>query len=79
MEITYRHKLPAKGENNREINVEVDGEPFGQLYTFSAQHEQHPWHAKLLNGEYAQFWTKDGGLVAAIKWVERQAAKRSPI
>lgn len=67
--VTFKNILPAKGANRREINVEVDGKPFGQLWTFMAKGETHPWHAKTLSGEYRAFYSKDGGLTAALDFM----------
>jgi len=34
------------------VNVSLDGEPYGQLWTFQAKGEKHPWHSKPLDGDH---------------------------
>jgi|14_taG_2_1085336.scaffolds.fasta_scaffold97039_2 hypothetical protein len=35
------------------VNVSRNGEPFGQLWTWSnTRTERHPWHSKPLDGEH---------------------------
>lgn len=47
-----------KGSNQITINLELDGKPYGQIWTFrNTNTEQHPWHVKLLSGEYKNFPT----------------------
>lgn len=58
------------GSKIKALNVEVDGKPFGQIWTFTkTKGEFHPWHAKPLNGEHRAFYAKDGGLQAAQRYM----------
>lgn len=41
-----------KGSNAREWNVDLNGVPFGKIWTFKAKGEIHGYHAKPLNGEH---------------------------
>lgn len=50
-------KEKARGTNRTAWNVDRNGEPFGQIWTFKAQGEAHPFHAKTLSGEYEKFPT----------------------
>ena len=57
---TTFYKVPkVRGGEQITINVERDGLPFGQLWTFPNKVGfTHPWHAKPLNGEHRTFATK---------------------
>lgn len=57
-EVTFH--APTKSNGRTEINVSLNGKPFGQMWTFKAKGETHPWHAKPLNGEHATFWGRNG-------------------
>lgn len=70
MALKFIQQTPSKDTNQRTINVERNGRPFGQLWTFEAKGETHPWHAKTLAGDYHAFYAKDGGLTAAQRWLE---------
>lgn len=54
---TITHVYPAKGSNCIKWNVDYNGRPFGQLWTFKARGEVHRYHAKSLAGVYANFAT----------------------
>ena len=45
-------KVVAKGSNRIAYNVELNDVPFGQIWTFKAKGEFHPFHVKTLRGEY---------------------------
>ena len=67
---TFHPKATKPGGSQITINVDKDGEPFGQLWTFKKKPGYyHPWHAKALNGEHACFYSKEGGLDAAKKYI----------
>ena len=38
-------------------NVDLGSQPFGQIWTFVAEGEEHPFHAKPLHGEHVTFAT----------------------
>jgi hypothetical protein len=42
-----------KGSNRIARNYDLNGVPFGCIYTFKAPGEKHYWHVALANGEYA--------------------------
>jgi hypothetical protein len=76
---TYFHTATkVSGSNQTSINVDRDGKPFGQLWTFNTKDETHGWHAKTLGGAYAYFdYIPDGtfapkikALIAAREWME---------
>lgn len=48
-------KVQRKGTNRVEWNYDLNGVPFGQVWTFNSPVETHPYHAKPLNGEYKAF------------------------
>lgn len=50
-------KNTAKGSNAVRWNVDLNGVPFGQIWTFKARGEVHPFHVKTLAGAYAAFDT----------------------
>ena len=59
------------------VNVDRDGVPFGQIWTFrDTASEWHPWHAKLINGEHKAFYgaTKADGYEKAKHWMATQAS-----
>lgn len=55
-----------------EINVDLNGSPFAQLWTWRKSRETHPWHAKTLNGDYSHFYGI-GGKQRAIDFVRSKA------
>jgi hypothetical protein len=46
-------KVTYKGSNRISFNVDFNGRPFGQIWTFKASDEIHPFHVKTLDGFYA--------------------------
>jgi hypothetical protein len=54
-QITLTKVLPARGSNRTAWNYDLDGRPFGQVWTFKAKGESHLFHAKPLKGEYRFF------------------------
>lgn len=50
-------KVKRSGSNCIHYNVDLNGHPFGQIWTFKAKHEVHPYHVKTLAGFYANFTT----------------------
>lgn len=57
-EITFH--APTKSNGRTEINVSLNGEPFGQMWTFAKKGEVHPWSCKPLNGDHAFFYGPNG-------------------
>ena len=51
-EITITGPVKFKGSNRTAWNYDLDGTPFGAVYTFKAKGEVHPFHAVKANGEY---------------------------
>ena len=45
MSNTYKTPLRTWG-------FDLNGKPFGQVWTFKSQHEVHPYHVKALDGRY---------------------------
>jgi hypothetical protein len=55
---TFTKVFTAPTTSTKTVNVSRNGEPFGQLWTWkNTRTEQHPWHAKPLNGEHEVFKT----------------------
>lgn len=50
-------KVKHSGSNAINFNVDLNGVPFGQIWTFKAKGEWHPYHVKTLAGYYATFNT----------------------
>ena len=75
---TFQTAKKNAGSNSSIINVDRDGKPFGQVWTFTTKGEVHGFHAKTLAGAYKYFdYTPDGtltpkikALVAAKAWME---------
>lgn len=68
-------KIPYSDSFRMAINIEKDGEPFGQLWTWKdTKSEKHPWHVRLLNGQYKVEWgkSKTDALKTLKSWVEAQ-------
>lgn len=72
-EITIEFITQAKvyGSTQKVINVNRNGQPFAQLWTWpNTATETHPWHAKLTaTEECVHFYAAAGGLAAAKEWV----------
>lgn len=49
-EITFIAQEQRKGSSRIVYNVNVNGRPFGQVWTFKVPGETHPWHVGELNG-----------------------------
>lgn len=48
---------PVEGSSQVTINVDLNGKPWGQLWTFKeAPGETHGWHIKSLSGYYTTRW-----------------------
>lgn len=57
-EVTITKVNPAKGGSQIRWNVELDGKPFGQIWTFKKKAGfKFMFHAKSLAGEYGEFET----------------------
>lgn len=52
-------KNVAKGSNRIAYNVDLNGRPFGQIWTFKANNEKHGYHVKTLAGVYKLYSTYD--------------------
>jgi hypothetical protein len=64
-EITVTGPVKAKGSNRIAFNYDLNGVPFGAVYTFKAKGEVHPFHAVKSNGEHlGHFATKTEADVA---------------
>jgi len=58
MTTTFIKAVKRPGLTQKTINVERNGKPFGQLWTWpNTKTEKHPWHAKPLNGKHETFGT----------------------
>lgn len=54
---TYHPQVSNSGSNMLTQNVDLNGKPYAQIWTFkNTKTEQHPWHVKKLSGDYASFW-----------------------
>lgn len=51
-EVTITKQPKFKGSNRVAYNVDLNGVPFGQIYTFKAKGEVHPFHAVKASGEH---------------------------
>lgn len=56
-EVTVTKKAKVKGSNRIAYDVDLNGVPFGQIWTFKAAGEVHPFHVKTLAGAYGTFKT----------------------
>lgn len=72
MTLTFRIQKKRPGTTQMVVNVERDGQPFGQLWTWpTTATETHPWHAKPLTGEHKTFDKGgEGGIKAAKAYME---------
>ena len=70
--LVYKNRKPTKSVPDLiQINVEKDGKPFGQLWTWKDTEDTfHPWHAKPLHGSHMTFDGSVNGLIAAKKYLE---------
>lgn len=77
MPLTFTPILTRKGSSQRTINVDLNGVPFGQLWTFrNTKDTWHPWHAKPLTGEHQAFYNaamSGGDLFKAKAYMNAQA------
>jgi len=63
----YIEVRPKPGSERITINIEKDGLPYGQIWTWpDTKTEKHPWHVKLLTGEGHVLST----LTRIKQWVE---------
>lgn len=60
VKVTITKVRPAGGSKMVRWNVDKNGEPFGQIWTFKVRGEQHPFHAKTLDGAYKCFANYEG-------------------
>lgn len=66
MPFTYTTRPRKHGSTQTTIDVERDGKPFGQLWTWpNTKTDTHPWHSKPLNGEHEAFYAPTGKPKAA--------------
>lgn len=52
-QVTITGPIKNKGSNMITFNVDLNGVPFGQIWTFKAKGERHGYHVKTLAGFYA--------------------------
>lgn len=75
---TYHPLKTVSGSNAHTINVDLNGQPFGQLWTFrNTRTTWNPWHAKPLAGEHKAFYNaagNGGDLDAAKAYIEAHAS-----
>ena len=55
-EITITKRRAVKGSTAITWDIDRNGRPYGQIWTFKAKGEQHPHHVKTLSGFYRQVW-----------------------
>ena len=67
-EITFHAPVKNKGSNRTQINVDVDGSPFGAIWTYTAKGEVHPYHVNALDGRYGQVNTKEEAIETMRVW-----------
>lgn len=51
-EVTITRQSKIKGSNRIVYNYDLDGVPFGQVWTYKTIGEVHKWHVAKANGEY---------------------------
>lgn len=51
-EITITKEKAFKGSNRIVYNYDLDGKPFGQVWTYKTAGETHKWHAAKSDGSY---------------------------
>jgi len=49
-EVTITKQPKLKGSNRVVYNVDLNGVPFGQIWTYKTAGEKHVWHAAQSNG-----------------------------
>lgn len=68
--ITRREFREDSGALKIEWNVQKNGNPFGKMWTWEAEDEEHPVHVQSLAGVYKAFHVRrDGGYDAAEKFM----------
>lgn len=59
-EVTITGPVKVKGSPRISYNYDLNGVPFGAVYTFKVSGEVHPYHAVKANGEHlGHFPTRD--------------------
>lgn len=69
-EVTVSAPIKRKGSNMIVRNVDVDGKPFGQIWTFKARGETHGFHAKVAATEAYRLCDT---LEAAVNFIRNEA------
>jgi len=58
MTTKFTKQIKSKGSNRIAINVDRNGVPFGQIWTYrNTAVENHPFHAMPLDGDHVTFPT----------------------
>jgi hypothetical protein len=56
MTVTFSKSIKVRGSNQVRVNVDRNGQPYGQIWTFrNTATEKHVWHFKTLSGLYQTF------------------------
>lgn len=66
-EITITGPVKVKGSPRVAYNYDLNGVPFGQVYSFKVALETHPWHAVKANGEHLGHFTSRKAADRAIR------------
>jgi hypothetical protein len=73
-EVTFHSPSVSRGSNQTKINVDLNGRPFAQLWTYTAKGESHPWHAKVTKtGRYRAFEGKRAK-ARAMDWIRGEVS-----
>jgi len=68
----FTFHAPTRSNGRTEINVSLNGKPFGQIWTFHKKGEVHPWHSKPLKGEHKAYYGRTGKR-CAFAWMRAHA------
>lgn len=74
--VKFSDKITHQGSNMVCVNVDRNGIPFGQLFTFrDTKTDKYPWTAKTLKGDFVTFeGNKKTSFEKAKNWIASRAA-----
>lgn len=74
--VKFSDKITYRGSNQITVNVDRDGHPFGQIWTFrDTRSTKSPWHVKAEDGSFTHFYAekKADALAQAKAWIAAKA------
>lgn len=66
-EVTITKEKAFKGSNRVVRNYDLNGTPFGQVWTYKTKGETHKWHAAKSNGAYIGAFDTEADADVAIR------------